>query len=360
MILPAVKPQTMPDSRVYILGAGCSKDCGYPLGPKMKDDLERFGRSLDPATSPRLLKAVKDTVDLLVGTTDTVDILVQKLYGGHLDSQIGGNQNRHPCVVLATLATAAAFLAKEPAARQTGLKQYREFISDLFPGAESRWPWQPPTKNRHVLTFNYDRLFEMAFLDRFQISPYGLYDIKVLNSGVTLPGIDIEFEPENFSFLKLHGSVGAWTIDFTGMGHPSHQQSHFEPLPPTSPKLKSTMTTFLMPSIRALLRDPRILYFPFHRQFILSSQSGFAFDKYVRGVWTRAYELIANATEIRVIGYSFAGIDRGPVLDMIETASDCRRLIIQGPDAERICARLRLDRPELRDLIEPAPFKFWR
>jgi hypothetical protein len=223
----------MPDSRVYILGAGCSKDCGYPLGPEMKDDLERFGRSLDPATSPRLLQAVKGTVDLLVGTTDTVDILVQKLYGGHLDSQIGGNQNRHPCVVSATLATVAAFLAKEPAARQTGLKQYREFIS-----------------------------------------------ISSLVQKV--------------------------------VGHGYHRQS------------------------------------------------GFAFDKYVRGVWTRASELIANATEIHVIGYSFAGIDRGPILDMIETASDCRRLIIQGPDAERICARLRLDRPQLRDLIESAPFKFWR
>jgi hypothetical protein len=48
---------------------------------------------------------------------------------------------------------------------------------------------------------------EIAFLDRFQISPYGLCDVKVLNSGVTLPGINIEFETETFSFLKLHGSV---------------------------------------------------------------------------------------------------------------------------------------------------------
>lgn len=326
----------------------------------MKDDLERFGRSLDPATSPRLLQAVKGTVDLLVGTTDTVDILVQKLYGGHLDSQIGGNQNRHACVVSATLATVAAFLAKEPAARQTGLKQYREFISDLFPGAESRWPWLPPTKNRHVLTFNYDRLFEMAFLDRFQISPYGLYDIKVLNSGVTLPGIDIEFEPDNFSFLKLHGSVGAWTIDFTGMGHPAHQQSHFEIPAADKRQIDINDDYFFDAQHPGFIKRPPILYFPFHRQFILSSQSGFAFDKYVRGVWTRASELIANATEIDVIGYSFAGIDRGPILDMIETASDCRRLIIQGPDAERICARLRLDRPQLRDLVESAPFKFWR
>src|SRR5258708_28424429 len=74
----------MPQSKVYILGAGCSKHCGYPLGPEMKNDLERFGQSLDPATSPRLLKAVTDTVVLMGGSVDTIDTLVQKLYGGHL------------------------------------------------------------------------------------------------------------------------------------------------------------------------------------------------------------------------------------------------------------------------------------
>ena len=79
----------MPESKVYILGAGCSKDCGYPLGPEMKQDLERFGQSLNPVTSPKLLKAVKDTVALMVGTTDTVDILVQKLYGGTSMQKLG-------------------------------------------------------------------------------------------------------------------------------------------------------------------------------------------------------------------------------------------------------------------------------
>ncbi len=82
----------MPESKVYILGAGCSKHCGYPLGPEMKADLERFGQSLDPATSPRLQKAVADTTALMGGTTETIDVLVQKLYDGKLDQEIGGAQ----------------------------------------------------------------------------------------------------------------------------------------------------------------------------------------------------------------------------------------------------------------------------
>jgi hypothetical protein len=57
----------MLESKIYILGAGCSKHCGYPLGPQMKEDLETFGRSLDSATSPRLQKAVAETVALMGG-----------------------------------------------------------------------------------------------------------------------------------------------------------------------------------------------------------------------------------------------------------------------------------------------------
>ena len=55
-----------------------------------------------------------------------------------------------------------------------------------------------------------------------------IYHVRVPNSGATIAGVNIEFAPEAFSFLKLHGSVGAWTVDFTGMGHPQHQQCHFE------------------------------------------------------------------------------------------------------------------------------------
>jgi hypothetical protein len=106
--------------KVFVLGAGCSKHCGYPLGPGMKQDLEIFGQSLDPETSSRLRKAVSDTVALMGGSVDTVDTLIQKLYGGQLDRQIGGSEFRHQCAQTATLAITAAFLAKEKRARELG------------------------------------------------------------------------------------------------------------------------------------------------------------------------------------------------------------------------------------------------
>jgi hypothetical protein len=106
-----------------------------------------------------------------------------------------------------------------------------------------------------------------------------------------------------------------------------------------------------------LKRGP-LLYFPYQRQFIVSNESGFAFDKYARAVWKRATELISKTTEIHVIGYSVSGIDRGPMLEMLGQARSCRRLIIQSPNSDEICSRLRLESPRLRSLVETAPFKF--
>src|SRR5580704_5799417 len=99
----------------------------------MKEKLDQFAQSLDPATSPRLRKAITDTTQLLGGTTETVDVRVQKLYDGKFDREIGGQQYRHPRVLSATLATCATFLALESSAPQTGFLRYRELLWDLFP-----------------------------------------------------------------------------------------------------------------------------------------------------------------------------------------------------------------------------------
>jgi len=104
-------------------------------------------------------------------------------------------------------------------------------------------------------------------------------------------------------------------------------------------------------------REP-LLFFPSERQFIASNESGFLFHKYGREVWNRARAIISTAKEIHVIGYSFSGIDRGPILDLLSEAHDCERLVIQSPDADDISGRIKLERVNLRDLIESAPLSF--
>jgi hypothetical protein len=296
----------MPESKVYILGAGCSKHCGYPLGQEMKDDLVDFGQSLDPATSSRLREAVRDTTALMGGRVDTIDTLVQKLYAGQLDGQIGAqnvdawtrNGIRSRRVKAATSAISAAFLAKEKKVSELGFSRYRNFLYQLFPGAGSNWFAIQRSNCPHVLTFNYDRAFEIAFLDRFiNTDQYLLYGQRVLNSGLNLNGIG--FEPEEFSFLKLHGSVGMWAVDFPG--DPIYQQR----LPINGQTVTIDDRLFFpeTPDSEHPSRSERepLLFFPNQRQFIVSNESGFLFHKYAKAVWHRATELVSNATDIHVI-----------------------------------------------------------
>jgi hypothetical protein len=289
---------------------------------------------------------------------DTIDTLVQQLYGGQLDPQIGGVYFRHPRAQTATLAITAAFLAKGNKLWEIGFACYREFLYQLFPGAQSNWFAIQRSNSPHVLTFNYDQAFEAAFMERFNIQNYSLYDVRVLNSGLNLPGVDIEFEPESFSFLKLHGSVGMWVGDMFGGAFVQHAYNY--PLKGRPITIDDNLF-FTDPPDGAnpnrLKREP-LLFFPSQRQSILSQETGFLFRKFAQAVWNRATKLISKATKIHAIGYSFSGIDRGPILEMLGRARNCQHFIVQSPDAEEICNRLKLDKPGLRNLIESIPLTF--
>ena len=80
------------------------------------------------------------------------------------------------------------FVAREEKARSEGLQSYERFIASIFGGD----PWQEGVKaaDCHVLTFNYDRLFEIAFLDHFKsfdTRSAFLYGNSALNSGFNHP-----------------------------------------------------------------------------------------------------------------------------------------------------------------------------
>jgi hypothetical protein len=58
-------------------------------------------------------------------------------------------------------------LAKEKQVWDSGFARYRDFLYQLFPGAQTDWFAIQRSNRPHVLTFNYDQAFEIAFLDRF-------------------------------------------------------------------------------------------------------------------------------------------------------------------------------------------------
>ena len=53
------------NTKVYILGAGCSVDYGYPLGNGFRKELETFGNNLKASETQQIKQAVENTVQLL-------------------------------------------------------------------------------------------------------------------------------------------------------------------------------------------------------------------------------------------------------------------------------------------------------
>ena len=70
---------------------------------------------------------------------------------------------------------------------------------------------------------------------------------------------------------------------------------------------------------------------------------------YIRSVWGQAERVMASATEIRFVGYSFAEMDRAAVVSLLSHATKCRRVVIQNRpgEAERICEMLKMEHLEL-------------
>ena len=351
--------------KIYILGAGCSRDCGYPLAVDMIQHLREFADSLDASRASRLLHSVRSTLELMERKdhgkiVDTIDTLVAKINDGQFDESnaIMGEEMqkrhslRHERIQAAKLAVSTMFHFKESAAIGTGLNSYRDFLYDLFPGASSRWWDNIGETNYRVLSFNYDRMFEIAFHDRFNIDleQWGFYGGKVLNSGLDVVyNKRIEFERNRFSFLKLHGSIEMWVGDDYG------ETSHGYRFPKQVNNFEPTDDLYFAEPVDGphplRLKATPIMVFPHERQFIRGNKSGYPFHRYIEKVWEYAEELVGHATEVVIIGYRFAGIDRQPFLDLLSRAKACKKIIVHNPEAKHICDRLFRSHPEWRGII---------
>jgi hypothetical protein len=355
---------------VYILGAGCSRECGYPLASEVATTLRDFAREcLTSADSARIKQAVEQTVALMSDSVDTVDELVRRIDQGHYDESPGfvmgdalleRQRVRHERIENAVIAISALFVHLEGRVAKRGLRRYQEFLNELFPDSSSHWPPTQHADSRHVITFNYDRIFEAAFRERFNFDTqqFGLYGGLGLNSGLDVVyNREVKFSEDRFSFLKLHGSVGMWAVD--DLNDVCHQYA----LPRINQPQEIKDEMFYQKN-GADDKKPRrtvfpLLFFPHQRHFVLAQDNAYHFKAYARAVWTRAEKVISNASQIRVIGYSFSGIDRKPFLDVLRKANRCDRIVIQSPNnAEELCARLGSSNADLRPILEAASFAF--
>lgn len=356
----------MSNTSVYILGAGCSVKYGYPLAASFVPELESFSRTLGD-DARKLKRCVDETVTLLrQENVQTLDDLAFRIHNRALDDsrqpsmQAYGVRNRR--ILNAKIATAALFLHLEQKAKTEVLDGYQRLILKFFPGS-SDWRRRFQSTNCRLLTFNYDRLFELALLKMFCIEPHEglLYGEDILNSGLHhCMGDSMGFKDNRFCYLKLHGSVGMRI-------HEEHGQPRYYPnLDGAKPgeKIELNDERFFAKSANPLPqdRDPEpLIVFPFEKDFVRSgSPNRLAFREYITAVWEQAEHVVAPASEIWFIGYSFAMMDRTAVVGLLAHAKQCKRLVIQNRpgEAERLCQMLSVEHPELGIPLVPHVCEF--
>lgn len=348
--------------KVYILGAGCSAKYGLPMANDVVSQLENYGKSLEE-NKTRLKQCVEETVELMrKENVKTIDDLTMRLHLGAFDKLHGlptASQNREERIWRAKLAMAVFLLSKEAAARSTGLDSYRNLLHKLCPGS-GRWDGRLRRSNCSVLTFNYDRLFEMAFLinNGPELSGKLLYGDFYLNSGFgDIFESEIKFADSGFCFLKLHGCAGRY-VDWRE-GTPRYCRFYGNIQPGEEIKIHDD-TFFPKFDSGPNMRLQPLVVFPHEKQHVQAGGPHASYTNYLTTIWEKAEKLIADADDIWIIGYSFHALDKFSLVNLLSKATKCEQVVIQNIDgeADRICREMRLEHQELNLKWQPLEQSF--
>ena len=357
-----MKPNT-----VYILGAGCSAACGYPLATDFCRALEKNAQVLAArANCEKLLHCTENVIRLMRAFgSPTIDRFVleiekrlqeQKKKVSRLD---GAQHEKLECnadeqIREAKIATAALFYELESNIKSSALQQYQNFLNIVFDG--DRTPKALESSQIRVMSYNYDRLFEMAFADYFgHSSPNDLYGCQWLNSGFSCCDNKVAgVVPGRFSFLKLHGTVGVWVRK--RFGNAQYCQTAFA----TSDFMVNDDLFWpkgAEPAPKQESTPEPLIVFPHEKERAREGWTSFPYDHYVRTVWKEAMRFAAEAEQIWVIGYSFDPNDRKSSLELLHATTNQCEIVIQNPCAKEICEELKLRykglAPRLKPFIQP-------
>lgn len=347
----------MKKTQVFILGAGCSYDGdkGYPLAKHFVPALEAYARRLDTEQDCKLIRDdVQITARLLRECqggslhANTLDQLVDLILRGQCDHLLANlsksdvHARRYRAVTGAKIATAALFRDLENMVLPRQVEKYRTFIQrKVFHGSgiSDRSRSRLRASTARVLSFNYDRLFELTFRASFmdsELRGFAPYSQEALNSGVDMFGQVCGIAPDRFCFLKMHGSVGMRCgTDFSG------QSEILQGLDFMDPAYRKVSDAEFFPSAPQVARLPEpLIAFPYEKDYILQGKdNALAFRSYIETVWAHAKTVLTEASEIWIIGYSFDPTDCGYLIALLKgIGKNCERIVIQNLTAE--CDRL--------------------
>ncbi len=257
---------------------------------------------------------------------ETLDTLARLIHDGK-----AGEPNitdRYPLVVDAKVSVAALFFFLERKAVQKKLLGYRQLLIRVFPDDPKVGFRRAIELSRHrILTFNYDRLFELAFRQHFPDfdDTEALYCPTVLNSGLSVRETEkLEIDLNKFSFLKLHGSAGFYGVSSQMYPAKNSKFEHVHSIPDPKTPPPITDDEFFIPNgFFAGRPKPVLITFP-HEKDHLKQYLGnlLPFKNYTPAIWDAAHDFASQAQEIQILGYSCPSADTQALKSLFAAAKN--------------------------------------
>lgn len=331
---------------VIVLGAGASVACGYPAAANFFERLSTYGKSLDTEAA-KLRIAIQHVVDR---AADVEALTIDDLARLALLRRGGGMQNYDNAwrtASLARIVTDAFFLHLEREIPHGALEAFKGLWHEIIGPITDDLAHEFPQTRYRLVSFNYDRLAEIAFNRSFTgagTAQYDIYSSTILNTGLNRDE-GPKFRDGKFSFLKLHGSVGVCPFGpsendrFFG-----HFFGHYAPLSQSSSPAVNDDTYFkdeLDQHGLPVWKNLPLIVFPADKQRVEAGGEDYNFREYITAIRGQAAKIFAAATRIVVIGYSFQPADKQWLISLLRSAPEAKKIIF-NPHAEQIVEYLRI------------------
>lgn len=306
---------SVPNSRLFVLGAGFSKPAGLPLGVELLEEVRRRVRRYHQAYDwdGPLEKEIEEWSELYPHEELTLESVFAYSHRKHFLQLIGSDEyfSHGSRSIVSARHAIQAILTEATPADPSNL--YTDFATKL-------------TANDTVLTFNYDTLMEQtleALGKPFSLTPeWWLKDED--QDGATR-----DYRAKYIDLLKLHGSIDWYDREYYLETRKYHSDSAIE-VPDEDP-LFGPNRSIPTESLAAGRVDPahthdilaRVVRVPNHPQYFPITPKHYtvvpfllppAYDKLlghdpIRSVWRDMHRSFQTNSSIVVIGYSMPRYD---------------------------------------------------
>jgi hypothetical protein len=316
----------------YVLGAGASRDAGYPLAKTMASELLQWMKrpTHDPDSYAGRYPATAHFLEEAFAPVENVEDLVTAIHKLIAEYESGTREQRSKRTLIANEygvfknALCAWFTEIRQGAALTS-SAYRDFAKNIVVPGDC------------IVTFNYDVSLEreLRLADKFEVGD---------GYGFPIDGLPGKSET---TVLKLHGSTNWLALLFGGM------TGYFASRPGNAlgerPVIAKNELSFLGYTDAV---DPRfgrggaalpVMIFPARsKEFYFATSTGIEYAEFWDDLWRQAKKALESADRIVICGYSLLSIDERAREHLLNDPKKGAEIVVaSGDDTERIVSDYR-------------------